>query len=49
MAMIHIPDITFHKVMNLVDTENQSKLSDKDLVAKTRERIVEILNKSVGA
>jgi len=44
MTIVHVPEMTYHRIMNLVDQENP-QIPDPQLVIKTRERIVEVLNK----
>ena len=43
MTTIHIPELTFHRIMNQVDNDNPG-LADEKLAIKTREKIVEILD-----
>ena len=44
MAIVHISELTFHKIMNRIENEDP-KIPEAELVAKTRERITNLLEK----
>ena len=42
MTTIHLPDVTYHRVMQKIDSETPG-LSDDKLMQKTREKITSIV------